>query len=330
MKNYNEFLKAKELIKEEKINEAEAILKRLIKFEPKNLVIKFELARLLVKNEKTKEQGKKMLIELLDTKNDQYAIIELARLEEKEENYATAKYYLNKLNDDNNVYTLLLNGRIEFKQKNFIKAREYFEKVYNMDCEESIYASDDLMLLNIVEEKYDDAYKFINDVKSKTKFDSKELRKVEFFLKHKLGLLKDSDIPYTYFCRQLVNYDIEKTIEHIKLHLDENEYKEEHTTYNKAINIELMVKDIRLLIEDMEPYRVGLTDKYIIDYDYIVGEVDGVVTNKIQVATFSNSKDIITMFPIVSEELVVESKPKVKEIKRESRIDKFNKKYNLG
>ena len=52
MKNYNEFLKAKDYIKEEKINEAEAILKRLIKFEPKNLVIKFELARLLVKNEK--------------------------------------------------------------------------------------------------------------------------------------------------------------------------------------------------------------------------------------------------------------------------------------
>lgn len=328
MKKYDEFLKVKELIKEEKIKEAEAILKRLIKFEPEDVFIKFELARLFVKKEKTKEQGKKMLLELINTDNDNYAIIELAKVEEQDGNYETSKYYLSKL--DNNVYQLLELGRIEFKQKNFIKAREYFEKVYNMDCEESIYAVDDLMLLDIVEKRYNDAYEMFHMAKEKKSFDSKKLRKVEIFLKHKLGLLRDGEYPNTYFCNQLLNYDLEKTIEHVKLHLDENEYKEEHTTYNKAINIELMVRDIRLLIENMEPDKYGLADKYVINYDYIVGEVDGVETNKIEVATFSNTKDIITMFPIVSEELVVESKPKVKEIKRESRIDKFNKKYNLG
>ncbi|MBE6160478.1 MAG: tetratricopeptide repeat protein [Lactobacillales bacterium] len=328
MKNYNEFLKAKELIKEEKINEAESILKRLIKFEPEDVFIKFELARLFVKNDKTKEQGKKMLLELINTDNDNYAIIELAKVEEQDGNYETSKYYLSKL--DNNVYQLLELGRVEFKQKNFIKAREYFEKVYNMECKESIYAVDDLMFLNLVEKRYEDAYEMFHIVKEKKAYDSRELRKVEIFLKHKLGLLKVGEYPNTYFCRQLFNYEEEKTIEHIKLHLDENEYKAEHTTYNKAINIELLFRDIKLLIEDMEPYKCGLSDKYIIDYDYIVGEVDGVETNKIEVATFSNSKDIITMFPIISEELVIESKPKVKEIKLESRIDKFNKKYNLG
>ncbi|MBP3461241.1 MAG: tetratricopeptide repeat protein [Bacilli bacterium] len=329
MKNYNEFLKAKELIKEEKIKEAEAILKRLIKFEPKNSHIKFELARLFVKNEKTKEQGKKMLVELIDTDNDHYALIELAKIEEQDENYETSKYYLSQLEEDN-IYKLLELGRVEYRQKNFMKAREYFEKVYNMECKESIYAVDDLMFLNLVEKRYEDAYEMFHIVKEKKVYDSRELRKVEIFLKHKLGLLKENEYPNTYFCRQLFNYEEKKAIEHIKLHLDENEYKAEHTTYNKSINIELLFRDIRLLIEDMEPYKCGLADKYIIDYDYIVGEVDGVETNKIEVTTFSNSKDIITMFPIISEELVIESKPKVKEIKRESRIDKFNKKYNLG
>lgn len=257
MKNYDEFLKAKELIKQRMYKEAEEILRNLHLLEPEVNVLKFELAKFLTRNKNTLTEGKKLYEELLNTNNKSYAMLELIFLE--------------------------INNR-----------------------------------------HYKQAYSLFNEL-SKEEILKKEYEHIKFYLEYKLGILPKSDKKINgYFYNQLTNYNENDTINHIKLHLDENGKKCEHTLYADGLNIDMLYSDIKIKIQNMNPNLFSLTDKYIIDYDYVIASVNGIDTNKIKVITFSNTKDIITMYPIISEKLVVESKPKVKEIKRESRIDKFN------
>jgi tetratricopeptide (TPR) repeat protein len=335
VKNYNDFLKAKNLIKQNNYRDAEIILKRLYKFEPENSIIKFELARLLIKNQNSKEEGKRFLEELLDTKSRTYAMLELGRLEAVEENIPKAREYFEELiksNSQNKIFAIFELGRIEEKEENIDKAIQYFEKI--LDTKNEIYALNKLVYLEIKIKNYMKAYNYLKKLLYYSDLDDlniKEINHIIFYLKYKLNLLTEEDKKNnSYFCIQLINYDEEKTIEHIKFHLDENDNKRIHTNYYKSLNINILFNDIKFKISNMLPIKSSLTDKYIIEYDYIVGSINNVETNALEVVTYSNTKDIITMYPIYPiKNKKNEEDMKVKQIKRESQIDKFNRKYNL-
>ena len=130
--NYQLFLKAKELIKIKKYQEAIIILREIYQLEPYDRFIKFELAKLLIKMSSTKQEGKKMLFELLNTQNRTYATLELGRLEVSEGNNVKAREYFEQLlNTQNRTYAMLELGRLEVNEGNNVKAREYFEQLLN-------------------------------------------------------------------------------------------------------------------------------------------------------------------------------------------------------
>lgn len=353
MKNYNEFLKAKELANEEKYKDAIVILKRLCKFEPNNLILKFELARLLIKYKEKKDEGKVLLEELLDTTNKVYAMFELAKLEIEEENYEKAKEMLEKIIDtENNCLAILELTKLEIKGENLEEANYYFEKlleiIFEPNVDYKMYLDDakmtliKLIFLEIKNKKYKEAYDHFLIFDDYPKLNNIEAIKINFYLKYKLNQLTDEEKKNdSYFCNQLLNYNEEKAIEHIKLHLDENNFKKNHTCYNKELNINILYNDTKYRIYNMSPIKSTLVDRYIIECEYVVGSINNIETNVVEVVTFSNTKNILTIYPIIREtekditkenitcEQKDNEKDKVKQIKRVSQIDKFNRKYGL-
>ena len=102
MRNYNEFLEAKSLIKRREYKEAIIILRKLYDLEPDDRLIKFELARVLTKNKKSLIEGKRLLEELLSTPSHTYAKLELGKLEASEGNIEKARSYFEELLTEQN------------------------------------------------------------------------------------------------------------------------------------------------------------------------------------------------------------------------------------
>lgn len=74
-KNYKLFLKAKDLIKENQDQEAIKTLRKIRKAEPNDNVVKFELAKLLIKDKETIDKGKSLLLNLLNTQKNKIEIM---------------------------------------------------------------------------------------------------------------------------------------------------------------------------------------------------------------------------------------------------------------
>ena len=128
--NYELFLQAKLLIKNCNYKEALSIFQKLYELEPTDHVIKFELARLYIKENETLENGKQMLIELLDTTSKNYAILELGKLEVNCKKYEAAKkYFIELISTPSRNYAILELGRLEMLTGHPKKARHYFKKI---------------------------------------------------------------------------------------------------------------------------------------------------------------------------------------------------------
>lgn len=306
MRFIEEFKEAKELIDKFKYKEAIAILRKILKFDPNYYAVRIELAKLLVREEKTEEEGRIYLEQLLHTNYAGYALLELGKLE-------------------------LMKGNRE-------KAQEDFEKILTFKDKISIYALEQLVYLEIKNKNYNQAYSLFQKILELKEFEEyiykdKEIVKIEFYLKSKLGLLTEKEKKSKrYFQKQVLNYDEEEAIKHIKLHTHKIDNKIKHTEYIEEINIDNLFNEVKSKIQDEEPKLSVLTDKYIIDCDDTVGIINRVGTNKVEVCTLSNTKDIITMYPVLDTmhhdnyEIDMEN---VK-VKRISQIEKFNLKYNLN
>lgn len=47
----------------------------------------------------------------------------------------------------------------------------------------------------------------------------------------------------------------------------------------------------------MNPVKSALSDFYFVEYTSAIGTSNGVATNQVKIVTFSNTKDILTMYP---------------------------------
>lgn len=341
----------------------EKILKDLSKTSNNKFAL-FELGKYYLDISKY-EQAKKCFSKILHIyKQDDYALLELGRVEAKMGNYITARKYfenlletdsvtlalleLGKLEFDNNnlekakeyflkcnsaqnkKYALLELGRIAVRQGDFILAREYFNK-YLLEDKYIL----ELIYLDIKENKLNEAYEKICTIS--TADNNNICNKARQYLEYKLGLT--NSLTSCYFNNQLINFSEEKTIKHMKLHLHnkENRY---NSYFSDEIDLDELYYDIKNKIKDMNTNVFTVVDKYIINYDYPIGISNGKAVNNVEVVTFINTKDIITIFPIESinndiefldesnEEEYYYSSPKVK--KRESQIDKFKRRYQIS
>lgn len=128
--NYELFLQAKSLIKNCNYKEALSVIEKLYELEPIDHVIKFELARLYIKDDSTLEKGKQMLIELLNTSSKNYAKFELGKLEINSKNYECAKnYFIELMQTPSRKYATLELGRLEMLTGHPKKARHYFKQL---------------------------------------------------------------------------------------------------------------------------------------------------------------------------------------------------------
>ena len=96
-----------------------------------------------------------------------------------------------------------------------------------------------------------------------------------------------------------------------------------------------LVDEVMIIISTLEPTYFDTFDHYILEYNDI-GTCDEYIANYIEVVTVPNTKNIITMYPILSNNIFAKNVRKRDEekfelhdtkVKRKSQIEKFYEKY---
>jgi lipopolysaccharide biosynthesis regulator YciM len=220
-----------------------------------------------------------------------------------------------------------LKGKFLFYKNDYNKSLKYFDSVSNEDrsiYRESIYRK---ICCYIKLNKLSDAYSLINDLKkanyNKT-FDSR-IHTLELYLEKMLNI--DSSIkPMSYKEYQIIDYNYDMAIKHIKEFKNDTSDNNNHSLIFENINIEELYLYCLKKINKEYFYKNLFTDEYIIPYENAGYDNYGPV-NYVKVVTLPNSKDIITIYPIRNWNIKQNENNKIKKI---SRIDKFNEKYNLN
>lgn len=155
-----------------------------------------------------------------------------------------------------------------------------------------------------------------------------------------LGISLPKEKNKFYSIRQIKNYDINEAIEHIKRHTNGFNYYEECGNFNDDIDIKELVYYTREKIENMEPSYFNVFDNYVIEYPN-VGTYGDIKLDYVEAIVVPNTKNIITMYPVASENIFSKTyngNNKIEEEnnytkskrKRKSQIDKFYERYGKG
>ncbi len=182
---------------------------------------------------------------------------------------------------------------------------------------------------------YEKALKEINKLPKNTT----ENHFIKTLCKVKLGLVSTDriDPKQAYRISQAVSYSRENAIIHIKEHTKEAG----RSYFNEEVDIEKLYDDIDRLIPKAEP-QLSI-DPFMTGYLFYVPRVgfnsNDIPLNHLKVATILNTGKILTMFPTEKVYLTVTNDyPKMmqeavpvyqKQKRRESQIDKFNRKYGI-
>ncbi len=156
--------------------------------------------------------------------------------------------------------------------------------------------------------------------------DKEEALKIKVILdkeRNKHIKLEDS---YSYSLGQYINYDEKEAYEHI----EKNHYGEDfdRSVFNDDINLEELILDVKTKIVPEKRELQGLADCYYIEMDNVGKTREGEECNVIKVIVIPDTRNIITMYPI-SNRYGEERKKEKPKVKKMSRIEMFNKKYNL-
>ena len=285
-----------------------------LSIKPDDITLQYELSKILLEKKENKDEAKEILENLLDTNLRNKVLFQLGKLEMEDGNVISARYYFkNLLKTKNRSVTLFELGKLEKFSDNCEQSKNYFRQFLNERDSSSnkvkeFYALQYLLFLEIHDENYEEAYIIFQKILEHSevkKISHKNLVQINLYLKYKLERLNEEDkeeMKNSYFFNQLQNYDEKRAIDHIKNHLDENNTKREHTIFLNSISIKKLYNEISLIIKILKPKTFNLCDKYILDYEYAIGEINGVKTNTIEIITFPNTNDIITMYPIISKE----------------------------
>ena len=276
-------------------------VKALYNGNPNDYEIKFEYARLLIDTGDV-NQGKKMLLELLDTRNRNYALLELGKLAVQEKNINIAKKCFNEIiayryndkdkarknfveilrnTDDRNDknHALLELGRLEAESGNIEEAKKCFNRLISINKNSkdqtekntSWYAERLLVTLLFKTGEYQSLADLVN----------KSSVKVKSYILLYISKLTNTyfNIPYEekeygYTMNQILDYDEYSAIEHV---LEGHDLDSDGTIFNPNIDIYKLFNDI-----------------YIIHYPNI-----GINNQEyLRVVTLPNTKNILTMYPI--------------------------------
>ncbi len=131
-----------------------------------------------------------------------------------------------------------------------------------------------------------------------------------------------------YTIKQIKNYDFSLALDHIKRHTVESDYYKSRIVFDSHIKIDELANDIITELDEDTLKYCDIFNHYIVEYEG-AGRNDEIEANYIEVITLLNSKNIITMFPVTSDNVFSSCKidKEPKKIKRKSQIEKFNERY---
>jgi len=211
---------------------------------------------------------------------------------------------------------------------------ELFKESYNK------YTNLSLFYLYVYMGQYEKALNLIPYLYQDQLIKAHSILMVELYLKKALGISVNckKGSRSDYLKGQILNYKEEDFVKHINIHVlnDENKSDGAHSKYRENINIQYLIDLVKEGLKISK--KANVEDLFEIHYFYVpnIGVYKNEVCNYLKVLIVPNTLNIITMYPDRNIEYeynaldcdynVLYKKEKQKTI---SRIDKFNKKYNL-
>ena len=232
----------------------------------------FYLAKLLARVEDGKEEALSYFDELIsDEARDDY-LIELAMLKEKTGDYKAAE----------KIYIDLIQGNRSF-----------------------LLVSIKLVCLYCATNEYEKAFNVLINMKC----NSSELDTLGFFIAQKLGL--NGNVDYNklenYSHKQIVKYSYKLAISHIARHQYTDENKGKHSKLLVGIDIPDLYDRVSEKISEATPIHNGWVDTYHVKMDEDVGTCSGRLTRFLKVPCISGTKNIISIYPELVNELYLDN-----------------------
>lgn len=330
------YSKARILKKKGMYEEAEALFNDILtKYDSNYYPAIFEKISICLKNNRFLEAQKLYkCIENVEYHNKYFTLIK-AEYNLNMGNIDIADELYNLVTTEDKVYgTIVAFGlfRISVLKGDFNKAKQLCEYIVNKKdnyYNEALFHLIEVELYNKNFEKALEIFKKIdiNTIDEEGKKDYKKLRMIMEIIFSFPTVYEDSE-KYSY--KQLIDYDLDRAIKHIG---NGHKNKSDSTNFYNEINIRKLLLDIKPLLKKENIIEISTGIKYLINYPNI-GYAGDTKLDYLIVVTELHNDNIITMYPcnqygidkIEQEEI---AKPKQKEIKIMSQIDKFNKRYGL-
>ncbi len=242
--------------------------------------------------------------------NDALVLYELGTtLLRQDINVSEALYLLSLATNEHNKYAISNEmGTYFLNHGKYDEAIEKFSFLDNSEKEKDrCYGLHGLIMTYIHTGDYDKAlacFDRLKIVRRITDFDVSHYYNLKFYLLTMNNLNPNEAYADNYFRKQLVEYDKEAAIEHIKEHLrraDEEELKTKkvHSVFNENIDIEKLYDYCLEKIKDLNPSGRGIVDYYKCQLDDKVGATyANKETTYVEVVTFPNTKQILSIYPV--------------------------------
>jgi len=158
----------------------------------------------------------------------------------------------------------------------------------------------------------------------------------------KMGISVKKDMRNEYVKSQIINYNSENALNHIKDHLICDGIKS-HTCFSEGINLEYLLQIVRSNLKRYE--RANINDTLQVNYFSIpnVGTSELGPCNFIKVISIPNTNNVVNIYPLLNQEYEeipylecdydklfnkkIENEESQEKVKTKSQIDKFNKRF---
>ena len=240
----------------------------------------------------------------MDIKNGHYSEVvkyELGMIESFLGNINEAKKQFSSYQGPFDERCKLEIGRISVAEENYNTARDAFNSLINIPSQRA-KAMVEKLYLSIKLERFKESEKLLESLKVSNVLKTDEFNNIDVFIKYKLGKVNKDNVKQTYFTQQLFDYDYRRTIKYMskKISMQTRFYE----NYDET-KLEDVYKKVQETIKNMKPYRIEFTEYYIVDLREIynlpdVGIASGLATSKVKVGVISNTKNIISIKPIMN------------------------------
>lgn len=209
---------------------------------------------------------------------------------------------------------------------------------YNLNFDDQGYTLTELFYVYYYLNMYQEALKLLPELYERKNIKPHSLSIAELVMKKQLGLEVNvkKGARCDYIKEQILDYNEDVVLSHISEHKDN---KEEICRFNDNINLNYLFNLIRNNIDNTKKVNT----EEILEFHYFgisnIGYIENNICNFIKVVVIPNTNKIISMYPtdevdanyITNIEIdynkLFKRENKVKTL---SRIDKFNKKYNIN